>query len=100
MSTPESITVDLDHAKQLKEAGWQEETVWQWQFDRKGSSTTTGRTWYLRSWSYQVRGKSFAAAPTMGEIITRLPCERRYLPTDRIHDPNAWAELWITLNSK
>lgn len=71
-TSPESICVSLEKAKKLKEAGWEEETVWQWQYARKGSSTTTGRTWYLRPYLYRT-GRGYVAAPIASELWRFMP---------------------------
>jgi hypothetical protein len=78
---PESITVDLEHAKMLKEAGWpQAETIWYW-FDYVWSDhkiVMKDHDYWSRCQNkaaYPERGDAFCdfAAPTAEEILRRLP---------------------------
>ncbi len=90
--TPESITVSLEWAKKLKEAGWpqDEQTVNHWR--RKGEIYSVGgfTTWCL-------------AAPTAEEILRRLPDyigTEYVLVTVRDHPENKWSVNYIRISEK
>jgi hypothetical protein len=67
MNTPESITVDLEHAKKLKAAGWpQEDSVMCWCVCKPETDCFV----WKRSGTEH---KTDFAAPTAEEILRRLP---------------------------
>ena len=110
MTTPESITVNLDYAKRLKAAGWPQRESLHWWIEFYNSSSTdpntmlsaliTDETWYYgehtdragpyRERSYLKKLKRFAA-PTASEILGMLP---RRLTVEGDADGK-----WICINS-
>lgn len=71
MTTPESITVSLDTAKKLKEAGWQHETYFDWYFNGTGANRVVRHPSpdELRTSEFHLE----CPAPTAEEILRRLP---------------------------
>ena len=82
MSNPESITVSLDWAKKLKEAGWPQTGQCFYWIAHKGKGMAAVAFYkHVQNGRY---GKSvvFGAAPTAEEILRRLP-EAIYLGPER-----------------
>jgi hypothetical protein len=81
MATPESITVSLDWAKELREAGWpqQESSLYTWVQKGKDEEDWSESFLELSSICWRlVRVDTFhpdflCAAPTAEEILRRLP---------------------------
>jgi hypothetical protein len=81
--TPSSITVDLEHAKLLKEAGWPQETTkmayWSINEEGDGAIVRTDMEHYFGEKYWNSLGESlddqilFADAPTAEDILRRLP---------------------------
>jgi len=71
MTTPESITVSLEYAKKLKEAGWPQEAVWYWPVHYvNGHIFALATETHPRS---ENNALDYFAAPTAEEILQRLP---------------------------
>lgn len=88
MTTPETITVDLENAKKLKAAGWQYESQWYWvthYLDLGGSELPAmlvlnqgeSHDFHQFYWPEEEctasRTENYYAAPTAEEILRRLP---------------------------
>ena len=80
MNTPESITVDLEHAKMLKEAGWtQDEALLWWASKMHPDPYDESIVWELSNDSNPIGVHDWCkqagtfAAPTAQEILRRLP---------------------------
>ncbi len=72
MNTPQSITVDLDHAKKLKEAGWyQNSSVHQWYRNKSDDSISVDHRTILALPINKI--EVLVDAPTAEEILRRLP---------------------------
>lgn len=97
--TPESIVTSLEWAIKLRNAGWpQEESHFTWVDSEGDISLHCGDF----EWTPRIKATWFQfAAPTVGEFIKQIPVEqRRAMSYELMHDPDEWAELWISLNSK
>ncbi|CAN5475199.1 hypothetical protein BH11PLA2_BH11PLA2_29810 [soil metagenome] len=72
MTTPESITVSLDWAKKLKDAGWPQENGLHYWHGWEGDKNTFLRATDGRVGTINAFHQMFAA-PTAEEILRRLP---------------------------
>src|SRR3990167_7494948 len=80
MTDPESITVDLAHAKELKAHGWpQEDVLYFWIQNGKGFDDWSESIMENAEAVHRLAGKGtwawskVVAAPTAEEILRRLP---------------------------
>lgn len=97
MTQPHDITVSLEWAKKLKEAGWpQGGTEFFWMTDSIGVVDLIWDKDHKGNWN-----DFFFAAPTAEEILRRLP---DYLGTEyvlvtvRDHPENEWAVNYIAIS--
>lgn len=87
MASPESITVDLKHAKMLKEAGWpQKEALLWWSSRLHPDPYDESLVWQLSNDDRPIGTHDWCkqagtfAAPTAEEILRRLPLTMQARP--------------------
>lgn len=94
----EDIVTSKEWSKKLTTAGWpQDESHFYWFIDDDGDMGES--FWTVGSEEgYSIEVGDDIAAPTASEIIRRIPvADRIAVPTDRLDDPDSWAEIYCAL---
>ncbi len=99
------MTVSLDIAKKLKEAGWEKETEKVWYYDTYGRDSVDG--WNLlelqENWLeefHEKGGKGLFPAPTAGELLRELPAfveEPKFAQLSLLLEEGDWIASYQTI---